>query len=73
VCQTGTFVVGISGTSMATPHVSGLAAMLLADKGVGNGAVRSAIFNSAVDLGAPGKDALFGNGRISASRAFGLP
>lgn len=72
VCQTGTFVVGLTGTSMATPHVSGLAALILADRNIGNGGVRSAIFNSADDLGAPGKDAFYGNGRINVKRALGL-
>jgi subtilisin family serine protease len=72
VCQTGTFVVGLAGTSMATPHVSGLAALLIAEKRVGAGAVRSAMFNSALDLGDAGKDARFGNGRINVAKALGL-
>jgi subtilisin family serine protease len=72
VCQTGIYVIGISGTSMATPHVSGLAALLIAEKGLGNGAIRSAIYGTALDLGPAGKDALFGNGRIQVARALGL-
>jgi subtilisin family serine protease len=72
ICGTGTFVISISGTSMATPHVSGLIALLIAEKRVGNGALRSKLFNSALDLGTAGKDALFGNGRIDVARALGL-
>ena len=72
VCQTGTFVVGLAGTSMATPHVSGLAALILADRHIGSAGVRSAIFNSATDLGAKGKDAFYGNGRINVAKALGL-
>ena len=72
ICQTGTFVIGISGTSMATPHVSGLAALLIAEKGRGNGAIRSTIYETALDLGPVGKDAQFGNGRIQVAKALGL-
>jgi subtilisin family serine protease len=72
VCQTGTFVVGVTGTSMATPHVSGLAALILADRHIGSAGIRSANFNSATDLGAKGKDAFYGNGRINVAKALGL-
>lgn len=74
VCRTGTYVVGLSGTSMASPHVAGLAALVIADRtgGRAGGAIRSAIFNTAVDLGAAGKDPYFGNGRIDVARALGL-
>jgi subtilisin family serine protease len=71
-CQSDIFVIGLAGTSMATPHVSGLAALLLADRKTGSGDVRSKIFNSAVDLGPFGKDAFFGNGRIDVARALRL-
>jgi subtilisin family serine protease len=57
---------------MATPHVTGTAALVMAEKGFGLGAVRSAIFNSAADLGLPGKDALFGNGRLNVAKALGV-
>jgi hypothetical protein len=61
----------LSGTSMATPYVSGLAALLwsfapsfTADQ------IKSTIESTADDLGAPGKDDYFGYGRINAGRAL---
>ena len=71
-CQTGVSVVGLTGTSMATPHVAGLAALLMAEKKTSIAEVRTTIFNSAVDLGAKGKDTFFGNGRIDVSKALRL-
>ncbi|MFQ5857918.1 MAG: S8 family serine peptidase [Anaerolineae bacterium] len=54
-----------SGTSMATPHVSGLAALLKSlHPAWTNAQIRDAIEDSAEDLGTPGWDAIFGWGRI---------
>lgn len=58
----------IAGTSMAAPFVSGVAA-LLAEKGLGNAQIVSCILNRADDLGAPGRDPVFGFGRLNALRA----
>lgn len=58
--------VGLSlqGTSMASPHVAGLAA-LLASRGVTNpAAIEAAIKKFAVDLGTAGRDSEFGYGLI---------
>ncbi len=54
-----------SGTSMATPHVAGLAALLKSiHPDWTNVQIRQAIEESAIDLGTPGWDAIYGYGRI---------
>ncbi|NOZ73638.1 MAG: S8 family serine peptidase [Chloroflexi bacterium] len=61
----------MSGTSMATPHVSGLAALILArNPTLTPLEIRTIIQNTATDLGAPGKDTAFGYGRIDAYAAL---
>lgn len=56
-----------SGTSMASPHVAGLAALLLsANPLLTNKQVARLIEDTATDLGPPGKDEFFGYGRIDA-------
>lgn len=56
-----------SGTSMATPFVAGLAAVILGlDPDLTHTQVQSLIQNNAVDLGNPGYDELYGYGRIDA-------
>ena len=72
-CQAGNMVTGFIGTSQATPHVSGLAALLFAEKGHGNPArIKSLIESSAVLPGNHGRDPYFGRGRISVSNALRL-
>lgn len=72
-CVTGNRLTGYIGTSQATPHVSGLAALLVAEHGHGQpGLIRQLIESSAVDLGAPGVDPFYGHGRISVPAALGL-
>jgi subtilisin family serine protease len=69
VCQTGTYVVGINGTSMAAPHVTGLAALMVEDYGRRPGRIKTAIQQSADDLGQPGTDPYYGKGRINVANA----
>ncbi|MDD5131991.1 MAG: S8 family serine peptidase [bacterium] len=62
-----------SGTSMATPFVSGLAALIIAsDRDLSNLEVEEKIISSCDDLGVAGKDDYYGYGRINASQALSL-
>ncbi|MCU0508538.1 MAG: S8 family serine peptidase [Anaerolineae bacterium] len=61
----------MSGTSMATPHVSGLAALILSrNPTLTPKEVRAFIEGTAYNLGAPGRDDASGYGRISAGQAL---
>lgn len=71
LCQTGNYIIGLGGTSMAAPHVSGLAALLFAE-GYGSSQVLARIQQSADDLGQPGTDPYYGKGRINVATALGL-
>ena len=60
-----------SGTSMASPHAAGLAALVISQNpGRTSSEVRDLVESSAEDLGATGPDAHFGAGRINAYRAL---
>lgn len=59
-----------SGTSMASPHVAGTAALVLAaNPGWSNDQVRAQLQSTAEDLGAAGRDTKFGYGLVNADAA----
>lgn len=69
VCSSiGSFEYGsISGTSMATPHVSGVAALLLSFQPTASVTeIQQAMINSARDLGSTGRDDSYGYGLVQA-------
>lgn len=60
-----------SGTSMATPHVAGLAALIVSQNPSRTPAdVEDLIKSTAVDLGSPGRDNYYGYGRINLYEAL---
>lgn len=59
------------GTSMATAHVSGIAALVASHKATTSSAyIRAALEATAEDLGAPGVDPEYGHGLVNALRAL---
>ena len=60
----------MSGTSMATPHVSGLVALMLSkNPALTPAQVKQNLENTANDLGTAGKDTTYGSGRVDANKA----
>jgi subtilisin family serine protease len=60
-----------SGTSMAAPHVAGVAGLLMAHMpAISVAQARTRLLRSATDLGTPGWDAETGWGRLNAARAL---
>lgn len=71
VCGTGIFVIGAQGTSMASPHVAGTAALLVEQLGRNPGAIKARLLGTADDLGQNGTDPFYGKGRLNVARAVG--
>jgi subtilisin family serine protease len=59
-----------SGTSMATPHVAGAVALMVAQNpALEHDDLKLLLEDTAVDLGEPGKDNVYGTGRVDAYEA----
>lgn len=66
----GNEYVYMSGTSMATPVVSGVAALILSvNPALTVDEVKNILYTTAVDLGEEGRDDVYGNGRVDAASA----
>ena len=61
---------GLQGTSMASPHVAAMAALLYSQGITQPAAIQAAIEQTAEDLGAAGRDDRFGHGLIRPSQAL---
>jgi len=71
--QIGHTYASYSGTSMSTPHVAGIAGLMVASRlpgYVSASELRLALESSAQDLGDPGRDDLFGHGLARADLAI---
>jgi len=61
----------MDGTSMAAPHVAGVAALLLSqDATLTRNQITSAMYSTALDLGATGRDLYYGYGVVDARAAL---
>ena len=60
------------GTSMSSPTVAGVAALVMEKYGTGNpAATMTTLQSTATDLGKPGKDEVYGHGFVNAAAAVG--
>ncbi|MBS1253366.1 MAG: Subtilisin BL [Anaerolineales bacterium] len=68
-CVSAPYCIG-SGTSLAAAHVDGVAALIWSvNPDLTPAEVRAALQDSAVDLGAPGYDEVYGHGQLDAAQA----
>ena len=68
-CSAGYSIVGVSGTSMASPHAAGVAALIADDVGRNPGRIKTKLQQTADDLGQRGTDPAYGKGRVNAYNA----
>lgn len=61
----------MSGTSMASPHATGVAALVIASGVTSHTQVRARLQEAVVDLGPTGRDTHYGFGRVDAVKAVG--
>jgi serine protease len=64
------FETPLQGTSMASPHVAGIAALIMSQGVTNPAAVEALIKGTARDLGAPGRDDLYGYGLVQPRAAL---
>jgi subtilisin family serine protease len=69
-CRNGYYTLGVAGTSQATPHVAGLAALAVEDVGRSPAQVAAYVRNSADAIGG-GNTQYYGKGRINVATAVG--
>ena len=69
ICQTGNYIIGLAGTSMASPHAAGVAALIAEDVGSQPGRIKTKLQQTADDLGQRGTDPAYGKGRVNAYNA----
>jgi protocatechuate 3,4-dioxygenase beta subunit len=58
-----------NGTSMASPHVAGTAALVIASGITGPDSIRAKLQSTAIDLGSTGRDSFYGFGLVNAAEA----
>ena len=68
--STGSSYAGVSGTSFSAPLAAGVAALMMsANPALSSAQIESLLFATAKDLGAVGRDPIFGYGRVDAAAA----
>ena len=65
-------VLGVTGTSMASPHTAGTAALIAGLVGRSPSQIAAQLQQTADDLGESGNDPAYGHGRINVGRAAGV-
>ena len=66
------YITGKAGTSMASPHVTGLASLLVEDYGRNPRRIQNRMQQTADDLGQRGADKFYGKGYINIPAALGI-